>query len=146
MIRLTTILTAIVLTACAVEEPKPEVSLEPWMLASGTTLFASMGVGFSGQPTPELARVWELRDADDAEKHYLDYLASDDPGIRLYGLLGLQMIDSPEYPAQLERLLQDDSPVNIGAGCIISVGITSKIAQRLDLERDTYSRIRFGGD
>lgn len=133
MIRLAAILTATLLAACAVEEPKPSVPFEPWMLAHGTTLFAFMPVGFAGTHTEEYLRVEEIAESGDAEEQFLTYLESDDPGIRLYGMLGLHMIESPEYPRALAMMLEDKSPVNVGGGCLIGVSTASEAAQDFEL-------------
>ena len=128
MNRLAAILTAILLTACAAEEPRAVAAFDPTFRAYGTTMFAYTPVGFGGQYTEELLRVREIAKTDDAEEQFLEYLESDDPGIRLYGMYGLFIIESPKYGAAVEVLIQDDSPVNVGGGCLISTGITSEVA------------------
>ena len=141
MTRLAAILTATLLAACAAtyaaEEPPPSVPFEPWMLAHGTTMFAFMPVGFAGTYTEEYLRVEEIAESDDAEEQFLAYLDSDDPGIRLYGMLGLHMIESPEYPRALAMMLEDHSPVNVGGGCLIGVKPASEAASEFAILQES---------
>ncbi len=132
MNRLAPILFATLFTACAAEEPRTEITLEPWVLAHNTTMFAYVPVGYAGQHTDEYLRVKEIAETDDAEEQFLVYLESDDPGIRLYGMLGLFLINSPEYPATIEMLLKDDSHVKVGSGCLIGTSTTSEVASGFD--------------
>ncbi len=135
MTRLAAVLLVALLAACASEKPQQADILGPWLAARNTSFFAYMQVGFAGQHTDQFLRVQDIAETDDAEKQFLTYLRSDDPGIRLYGLVGLHMIESPEYPAALQQLLQDDSPVRTGAGCLIFVRIASELARGFDSDR-----------
>ncbi|MEJ2129012.1 MAG: hypothetical protein P8X81_09205 [Woeseiaceae bacterium] len=127
-----------VMATCSTEPP-PQLDFEE------SSEYAHEPIGISGAYTREFELVVERSRTDEAEQVYLEYLHSPDAETRLYGLLGLKIIESDKYPKYLEEILADDSIVNYGAsGCSIMPERSSFVAELLDKSPvDERARSRF---
>lgn len=97
------------------------------------TVYSHAAIGYSGRLTKEYETVIEQSQTGAAVQFFLDDLESSDPAIRLYGLLGLKIIDADEYPKYLDKALLDDTLTPFGrGGCIIMSEPLSSIAQEID--------------
>jgi len=126
MSRPSVLLAFVFLAACSPDSPQELDGIEE-------TIYSHAAIGIAATYTDEYEAVLEWSRTNATADLYLENLASSDPALRLYGLLGLKIIGSDKYRKFLDDLLVDDTMTPYGrGGCIIDGAPVSSIARDID--------------
>jgi hypothetical protein len=95
-----------------------------------STWFATTG-GFANATTPEGYAVTAICRQTNAVATFRSLLQEQGSAQQLYGLLGLRLVNTPEFKDALPRFLQSKAKVRVLVGCIAGEWEVSKVAKQV---------------
>jgi len=95
----------------------------------------SLSGGFAGRITREGEAVLAVAKQKNAVAMFSTLAHEDSPSAKLYGLLGLQMISSPQFRNELPKLLKNKTPVRVLEGCIMGTKEIAVVAREIEQGR-----------
>jgi hypothetical protein len=97
----------------------------------GATLFAIGGIGVAGTKSAAEVAFRKVLAAPDALERCRSLAKEGTPEGRLYGLLGLKLLDAKAYEAAAPAFQKDDSKVESAAGCILMKTTVAAVAKNI---------------
>jgi hypothetical protein len=95
-----------------------------------THWFATSG-GFAGSITPEGHAVAAILQQSNAVATFQRLLQEEGPAQQLYGLLGLHLLNAPEYKTALPLLLTSKTKVPVLVGCVAGEQEVGRVARQI---------------
>jgi hypothetical protein len=95
-----------------------------------STWFATAG-GFANATTPEGHAIAAICQQTNAAATFRSLLQEQEPAQQLYGLLGLHLVNAPEFEEALPRFLGNKAKVRVLVGCIAGEWEVREVAKQV---------------
>lgn len=118
------------LLAVAIPTFAPAAATNHYDILRQSRWFAISG-GPGNAPTPEAYALAEICDQADAVDTFRRLLQENGEAQQIYGLLGLQLVDAPEFKTALPALLKSTGKVRVLRGCIAGEWQVAEVARQI---------------